>query len=300
MHFHFCRFNHCEIGKATLLDLIDAIGGMLVDLGHTVSRDDDSLMTAPAVNVVFEAFNRPIVRVLRDARRQGFRVVVVATESVNGWWALNGMIRSPEMRKRRRWLPGALKEAAAVWCLVPGQAVVLKRWCANAHDIELGLSESRLAALAGAQAQGKAEPEALFCFHGGLTRRRAAVINAFRHGGINVLVPETEYGPLDERNDIIARAMVSLALKPARNWRLVSNSRIQAALHCGRPVLAEDVDDGLASPWRGIVPFVKTPELPVWGIRMAARWREEWCEQIERYRELLPPSRAIGHAVAAL
>lgn len=295
MHFHFSRFNHCDIGRSTLEDMGEVLAGMLIDLGHTVSLYDAEFETAPSINVIFEAFGRAHVRRLKRARREGCRFIVVATERW-GDKALNDLITSAEMCTRRRWLPAALKQAAAVWCLVPGTAAHLQEFC-QAVDVELGYSAALAARV---KALPAVEPEAMFCFYGGITQRRAHVINHFRRGGLNVIVPPEEYGPLSDRNDVLARSMVSLGLKASHSWAIVSSSRIIAALYRGRPVLMEQVREYGASPWSRIVPFVPTHDLPPAGLRMAARWREAWAEQVAAFREVLPPERCLGPALASL
>ncbi|HEX9472494.1 MAG TPA: hypothetical protein VF957_23460 [Bradyrhizobium sp.] len=317
MHFAWTDVNHCAEGHETLHDPKLAITGMLVDLGHTVSDGGMTVRTSPAMNLIFEGFNADGVAWARDMRRAGCRFTVVCTERFGASGSLNDS-PYPDMAERQKFLPAAAELAESCWCLVPGMATRLKPYCRNSFDIELGFSAARERLL-----RTDEEPDTEFCFHGGTLGRRSVVIKLLRDAGAGVVTPRdlmtqeqkaridglvwngevqmSDYGPLSVRNRALAKAKVSLGLRPLDGWKLASSARFQAALHVGRPVLAEEIDDTDApTPWRQVVPFVATEDLYLVGMKIAARWREARDAQLARFKHYLSPARAIGHALSTI
>ncbi len=290
MHFHFFDGNHTEVGRDTLIDIRNCLAGMLIDLGHGVTKSSDQLVTRPSINVLFEGFGRKSSALLAAISKQDFDFLIVCTEAF-GKKAMNDSAHRA-MRMRQRWLPEVAKIAKACWCLAPGMAEQLKQYCENSFDVELGWSQTQESVLLKDEA-----PKHPFVFYGGLNERRASLVNAFEGQGHHVALGE-DYGPILLRNDLVRQSKVVLGLKPTNSWKLFSSSRAQTALHLGRPVIFEDVDDSAhRSPWRDIVVVSESECFGTVAVEMMKNWQDCAAEQMEKFREILPPQRSIGPAL---
>lgn len=317
MLFAWTDSNHSIEGHATLHDPKNAIAGMLVDLGHQVMKVGRDIAPRPAVNLIFEGFHEQSYHAFKKARDEmDCDFIIVATETL-GRSSLNDSGHK-DMGPRQEWLLRVLELGFWVWCLVPGTAAKLKPYTDRAVDIELGYSAARERIL-----RDDRRPDFTCCYHGGAMGRRAEIIALLRKEGIRVitprdvmddetkgaldgimpkeLLPYNDYGSLELRNACLARSCLSLGLKPLPDWRLVSSSRASIAMHVGRPVFMEDVDDTeCPSIWRRIVPFVPTQHI-FDAVREGTRdWRRAHAGQLARFKSLLSPEKAIGHALAAL
>jgi hypothetical protein len=219
MDFSFCFDNHAGVGRESLYDIVDAIVGQLIDLGHRVHHHDGALRP-DRINVVVEGFtdhNIEAMRVLKmpgtmdpiihdgrtwSVKEAGIPLVIIATERP-GRPGFNN-VKAWEMVTRQRNFPAAAREATAVWCLVPGVEKWAGQWCAGSADLELGWSRCREDAMRG---KFGADDNALydFSFYGSLTPRRRNLIRQIEKRGYLVMT--------SEKNTLAFREGIGIATK---------------------------------------------------------------------------------------
>jgi hypothetical protein len=304
MHFCFLNENHGGLGKESIYDIIDAVVGQLVDLGHTCSWANGGTLRPDVINVIIEGFSQNVVEQMRGMKTdKGIPLVIITTERPGRPGFNND--RRPEMIERQRVFPRAAAEAAAVWCLVPGVARWARQWCPRTIDLELGWSAAREKHLRGGFG---ADERAVFdfAFYGSLTPRRKNIIAEIERRGYlvmtaerNVLSTKNQMGflSLEERNGLVGSAKVVLGIHQFPGWSLVSNSRFATALSLGRALLNEP-HRGVETPWHGAGVFSRTIGSFVdEAIAILPHWQEVRDQQIARFRELFSPARCVGEAL---
>lgn len=340
MEFSFVLDNHFGLGRESIYDIYEPIAGQLVDLGHRVHFHDGTLRP-DRINVICEGFDDSAIEALqvvkhpgtndpilgldgkpRGAKAAGYPIVIIATERP-GKPGFNDS-RTKEHIDRQRNFPAAAREAAAVWCLVPGVHRWAGQW-APAVDLELGWSESRTRFM---RDRFGADTNALydFSFYGSLTPRRRHIIAAIERRGKMVMTSEHNLIPfrdgigiataddlaamsnvsnrsgfltLDKRNAMIGNSKVVLGIHQFPGWRLVSNSRFSTALSLGRPVVNEPPPRDVETPWREVGVFSRSVGSFVdEAIAALDRWQELRDAQVEKFRAMFGPAQCVGAAVA--
>jgi hypothetical protein len=283
--------NHSASGRDTLFDIIDAIGGQMVDLGHQVEHHENT-MGRDYTNILIEAFDSRLEDQYRRSADAGARFVIIMTERP-GKPGFNDSY-NPQMIERQRAFPLIARHAIAVWCLVPGAAAWVKQFQPNAADLELGWSDYRARALN----SGSVEPLTDFAYYGSMTPRRRGMIAAFKKRGYiveNDSRRDSFMTPM-QRNAMVAFAKVVLGIDPYPDWKLVSNSRLATALALGRPVIAEPPKG--TSAWSDVGVFAKSKNSYIdEAIAMLPRWREIYAEQRDKAREFLSPEKCVGRVM---
>lgn len=291
VQFGFALGNHSPRGISTLLDIVDALAGQMMDLGYAAHRHDDGLRTAPDyVNVVVEGFTPQTAARLDGSRSRGIRFILIMTEKP-GRRAFND-VESPEMVRRQKCAVSVIKEAEAVWCLIPGVSEWVRRFNANAVDVELGWSATRDRLF-----WSTGEPVGDFAFFGSLTRRRQQIIARIRRSGATVWTGNGDgLGSLRQRNFTASQARVILGIHPIPRWASVSNSRFATALSLGRPVICEPPRG--ATPWSDVGVFCHSAATFVEeAIDLLPRWQDARNAQVAKFRELFSPARCVGEAI---
>src|SRR5581483_4080371 len=97
------------------------------------------------------------------------------------------------------------------------------------------------------------------------------------------------------RDRILQEGKVVVQLRKTDQMGLVSSSRCNTSLSCGRPVLAEPHDRKLSKPWDEIVTFTDTMEEFFYkALVMKAAWRNIHAAQFEKFKNRLTPELCIG------
>lgn len=302
-NFAFSLFNHNETGARSLHDVIGIIGNQLMALGHTVAWDPDRPLTfvkaESGINVIVEGFTDDVTRCVAEARDEGCRFVIVATEDPTDRGFNHG--ESPEMIMRQRNFPEAAKLADAIFCLVSGEAAT--RWYsqfAPSAFVELGYARTLV------RAPDYWEPEYDFGFFGSLTRRRLKILKrlaASMPGREKAVRIEATMPDQATRDRVIREAKVVVQIRKDDRMGQVSSSRCNTALHLGRPIVAEPHE--LSHPWDQVVQF--TPQRETEDATMRAfldaclmarsSWRSLHARQFDRFRALMTPEWCVGRAL---
>ena len=292
MDFAFVLGNHSQAGIDTLYDIMDTIGGQLIDLGHQVRRHDGALLKNH-VNIMIEGFTESFAGFFDGISEHGARLVIIATEQPGKPGFNNSKL--PHMIGRQRAFPIVACQADAVWCLVPGVAQWAKRFNPKAADLELGHSMTRQRVC-----WSEVDPVFDFAFFGSLTPRRKHILDAFAAAGHPVATGATLTGflPPANRDALVASAKVVLGIDPFPKWRLVSNSRIATALSIGRPILCEP--PYARTPWTEVGIFARSHgSFLREAVAMLENWRETRDRQLAIFRSLFSPERCVGAAITA-
>lgn len=301
MRFAFSDFNHCPVGRVAIQDIVWIMGRQMEALGHEVrgptSADPWPVATAkfldpPWVNVLLESFaDDGTIPLIAAARDRGCRFLYVATELPTDR-GFNGAYE-PGMVRRQEAFPEAARCCDAILHLVSGDDVT--RWYArfapSAHA-ELGYAPG-LQPLA-----ADVEPDFDFGFFGQTTWRRREILDSLGTVGSTV-VEDRLCLPRPERDALMRRARVILQIYRDPGWDYPSSTRCCAALAMGRPVIAEA--HGRTDAWGEVVTFATGPDD---FLRLAESARKNWRGlldlQVERWRTLLPPTRCLEPALAAV
>lgn len=309
MRFVFNLFNHRPEGQRSLEDPVMIMSHQMRALGHRVDcwplspgdGDPIELMKAPTqfvtdgVNVVVEGFSEWSIDRMAQARAQGARFLIVATEEPTDKGFNHGW--DPAMRRRQELFPRAAALCDGILHLVPGEGVT--RWYAQhapAAYADLGHAP-------GLMRVTREEPTFDFGFYGALSPRRQKVLKKLSKAlGKNILDAVSlcvDFRTQEERDAKMRRAKVILQVRKQESMGLVSSSRCATALSLGRPVVAEPHE--LSKPWDEIVTFAKTEDGFVAAAIMArATWRGTHAAQLARFAEKMSPQRCVGDALAAV
>ncbi len=302
MIFAFHLINHNELGRRSLEDPADVLIHQLRALGHRAGVVDPqglglqgdhnvAFLTAPdTINVLIEGFMPGAAEHLATAYRAGARFLIIATEEPTPEGFNHGL--NPAMVVRQQEFPECARYAEAVWCLVPGTAAWYGQH-APAAEVELGYARSLIRRLPG-------PPDYEFGFFGSWTERRRQIITRlgmmtpFGANGVYV----TSFSTQAERDRAMSRAKVIVQVRAMEEMGLVSSSRLNTALHLGRPVVAEP--HALSQNWREIVHFSRTTEdFYADAQRARANWWQMHRDQMRQFKRILAPERTVGAALRA-
>jgi hypothetical protein len=303
-HFHFWLGNHTAIGQGSLHDVIGIIGHQMRALGHTATWEDNNarFIVPPndGINVVVEGFTPLVTQQIANAHAQGGRFICIATEEPSDYGFNHGF--DPEMRMRQVCFPDAAKFFEGILYLVPGEHV--GRWYsqwAPAAYAELGFAPSFIRTQ-------KIEPIWDFGFFGSLTKRRYSIIKqlarrcsrGLQNNPHAVRIINT-FPDQYTRDNWIMEAKVVVQLRKTDEMGLVSSSRCNTSLSCGRPIVAEPHDRLLSKPWDDIVKFTDTME-EFFNMCLATRavWRAVHADQFEKFERILTPWKCIGEPLARI
>ena len=268
-------------------------------LGHEVvwDRANDKWLIGPDDwNVVVEGFTPQFVDQIRIAHAQGARFVCLATEEPSPTGFNQGTQK--EMVARQEMFPNAAPYLSAILHLVPGEYTAnwYSQFAPTAY-VELGYAPSLLRRNAARQLRGIPDPEPKydFGFFGTVSNRRKKLLKklANRTGKVNAVRIVGNFPSQDVRDREILDCKVVLQIKKFDEMGLVSSSRCNTALNCGRPVVAEP--HLLSKPWDEIVTFARSEE-EFMNLALMARgnWRGLWAGQYAKFRDRLPPEICVG------
>lgn len=222
-------------GAVTLNDYRAVITDGLQQLGHEVLFSPDRL-ARDAMNIVFEAFQEPLLAHLRE-NRPDFLIVATEHPSIlaDGTIRLNQRT-DPEFLARSAGLVEAVKLSKGVFTLWPSSEEWYRQYAPCSYW-EFGYSEA-LAAEYAAAATG--EPDLDYSFAGVLTDYRIAILDRLQQAGLTVgHIPGLR--PVAERNRLIMRSKRVLCLRQNETWPMGSASRVAGALHAARLPVQECV-----------------------------------------------------------
>lgn len=288
MRFNFNTWNHCEIGQLIIEDITRNLGEQLIALGHEVAWDNRAFIReADGYNVLLESFadDPETIPVIGEARRNGCRFIIVATEEPTPNGFNSGL--EPAMIERQRVFPDAAAHASAILHLMPGRNV--NSWYsqfAPAAYAELGFVPR--------PPVPDVEPTADFGFYGKMTWRREQVLGKLQKLG-KVLVLDGLDTPRDRRDELMRGCKLIVQIRANEEWGMVSSTRCSTALALGRAVLAEP--HHVSAPWDRVVTFAKsTQEFYELAVQIAnGDWRKCYQRQNQTFARLLRPDRCIGH-----
>lgn len=300
MRFLFNLMNHSKVGQESLKDVIWIFANQLGALGHEAiwrSANDQFLLDGPDDwNVVVEGFTPHFVEQIRQAHTRGARFICLATEEPTPQGFNQGSQK--EMVARQEMFPAVAPYLSAIFHLVPGDYTA--KWYgqfAPTAYVELGYAPALLRPNAQLQLRGLAGPEPRFDFgfFGTLSKRRLNLLKklANRTGKVSAVKIVGNFPEPAERDRLILECKVVVQIRKFEEMGLVSSSRCNTALNCGRPVVAEPHD--LSKPWDEIVTFSRSEE-EFLNMALAARgnWRGLWAGQYARFREKLTPEVCVG------
>ncbi len=295
MQFAFNLFNHSEVGKRSLEDVIGIMGHQLRALGHRAvwdpKRDQDFLHGSAGINIIVEGFNDWSTACLAEMVAGGGRFIILATEEpIEGKGFNHGT--QPEMVKRQNDFGACARLSEGIVHLVPGDHVT--KWYgqfAPTAYAELGYAPSLVRIK-------PVNPTYEFGFYGSMSPRRFRLLKKLANAtnkqrGVRVVGDFQEQIPRDEA---MRDAKVIIQIRKFEPMGLVSSSRCATALCLGRPVVAEQHD--LSKPWDEIVPFAQTEKGFInLALMTAATWRGAWRDQFDKFKEMMTPEHCIGRAL---
>ena len=306
MNFLCHLFNHTPMGRRSLEDVIGIFGHQLRQLGHTILWDpenDDSANISftvgpDAYNILVEGFTPPLVDIIARAKQQtGARFLCLATEEPTAKGFNHGTTR--EMVWRQDIFPEAMKHFDGILHLVPGQPVTdwFSQFAPTAY-VELG--HARTLERFG---DPNREPTYEFGFYGSLTPRRHSLLKklANRTGLKNAVKVNIDFNTQIERDEAMRDCKVVVQIRKFEEMGLISSSRCNTSLCCGRPVVAEPHDMSLTEAWSKIVKIASTDEeFFSMALLTAKNWRGTHAGQFRRFKETLTPEFCVGSALHKL
>lgn len=296
MLFHVNMFNHSDIGQRSLEDVIGIFGHQLRAIGHKAiwqSHNRDFIQGHEGINVVVEGFVPQHAMMLAEAKRQGARFLMLATEEPTERGFNHGT--QAEMVKRQRDFPGAAQHFEGILHLVPGDHIT--KWYsqfAPSAYLELGYAPSLMRVRA-------VEPDYDFGFYGSLTKRRYGILKrlANRIGTDKAVKVVADFKTQEERDEQMSRAKVILQVRKFDKMGLVSSSRCNTALSLGRPVVAEP--HLLSKPWDEVVKFTNSMEgFYATAMMVRGMWKGVHAEQLSKFKDKFGPEKCVGEALAKI
>lgn len=295
--FLFNMFNHSKKGQSSLEDVIGIMGHQMRALGHEAVWETNNarfVERSLGYNVVVEGFTPSVIELIRRAHEQGCRFICLATEEPTAKGFNHGTDR--EMRMRQETFPDAAKYFDGILYLVPGGHVGdwYGQFCPAAYA-ELGYAPTF-------ERKQVIEPTYDFGFFGSLTKRRHSILKRLANrcnptllGNPRAIKLVTDFPDQIKRDNAIQEARVVVQLRKTDEMGLVSSSRCNTSLMCGRPIVAEPHDRKLSKPWDEIVRFTDTME-EFYATCMAVRacWRSVHAAQYDKFKTLLTPWKCIG------
>lgn len=293
MRFSINLFNHSQLGRQSLQDIFTIFGHQLESLGHTVAwRNDAFYVERDTINVLFEGFHPLHTPDLAEAKAEGARFLVIATEEPTPKGFNHGLW--PEMVTRYENFPAVREFAEAIWYLVPGCGEWYGQFGVPAALLELGYSPLSMR-------RHYSELYYDFGFFGSVTERRFKKLKELASININGekakvrIISRVDAG---QRDSEMSNCKVIVQLRAYKEMGLLSNSRCCTAMHLGRPILAEEHANPGA--WADIIEFSKPGLIEFTAARMASDWQGEYAKQFGAYATLLSPERCLGRALDVL
>lgn len=296
MKFHFNLFNHSTLGQSSLHDNIGIIGQQLRALGHQATWDQKNqqiMQGDDGYNIIVEGFTRgPFgsIEKIADLHRQGARFICLATEEPSDRGFNQGTQR--EMVMRQETFGEAAKFFDGILHLVPGEHVTkwYSQFCPSAYA-ELGFATTLVRPFK----QGQDNPPYNFVFFGSLSKRRIKILKHLARmiGTEKAIRVVANFPSQDERDALTRLGRVSIQIRKFDAMGLVSSSRLNTSLMCGRPVIAEP--HLLSRPWDEIVHF--SPSLEQFyseAVAMQAMWRGVHEGQFCKFKDKMTPWFCIG------
>jgi hypothetical protein len=290
MNFLFNLFNHNDLGQRSLEDPIGILGKQLMALGHQVAwrtQNDKFLNRDTGINVIVEGFTAVAAAHIANAHFNGARFLCIATEEPTPFGFNGG--RDPEMVWRQRLFPEAAKYFEGIFHLVPGEYVTrwYNQWAPAAY-VELGYAPGLIR-------HARRAPTFDFGFFGSISRRRLKILKSLARyiGSEKAIRVVSDFPSQEARDDTILSARVILQIRKYEEMGLVSSSRCNTALCCGRPIVAEP--HTLSKPWDEIVTFTKTLEsFNAEAVMARTMWDSLYRTQFERFKNKLTPEICVG------
>lgn len=287
MRLRFNTFNHSDLGRRSIEDVIDIIGQQLRALGHEVDWDDKNfLQEGHGLNILFESFNDDAIKEMRRVHDLGCRFLMIATEEPTEKGFNYGA--TLHLQQRQECFPRAAELVEGILHLVPGEHVT--QWYgqhAPTAQAELGYSPGIM------KPDRKPDPRWDFGFFGGLTRRRERIIKhlvRYAKGGART---ETMFRSQEERDAAMQDTKVIVQIRGQEYLGLVSSSRCVTSLSLGRPVVAEP--HKLSKPWDEVVKFARTlDEFYAVAALTRTMWRGVYQSQLAKFKEKLSPEFCWG------
>ena len=299
--------NHTPLGRRSLEDVIGIFGKQLRELGHTIfwdPKNDDAgpgmnfVVGPDAYNIIVEGFTPSIVEAIGKIREgTGAKFLCLATEEPTPLGFNHGTSR--EMVWRQEIFPEAMKHFEGILHLVPGKPVTdwFSQYAPTAY-VELGHARSleRFG-------DPNREPKYEFGFYGSLTARRLNLLRklANRAGVKDAVKVNADFNTQEERDEAMRDCKVVLQIRKYDEMGLISSSRCNTSLCCGRPVVAEPHDMSLTEAWSKIVKIADTDEeFFSMALLTAKNWRGAHVGQFRRFKETLTPEFCVGSALHKL
>ena len=287
MHFHFTDFNHCDIGKRSIEDLILIVSKQAEALGHTTSFWNEQNWfdySSNSINVVLESFadNPNTIKQISAAHKHGAKFLYIATEEP-GTVGFNNT-GDQGMIDRQNAFAEAAKYCEGVLHLVPGQAVTdwYSQFAPSVYA-ELGWAPSLMR-------PRETTPEYTFGFFGQMSARRERILEQFAP---DILVCPGILLHQEQRDAEMRRCKVILQIRRFDEMGLISSSRCNTALSIGRPVIAEP--HPIPTWWENVVQFSNSKESFYDEAQLlAANWLEEYKRQLVRFATILTPEVCLG------
>lgn len=322
MKFLVNMFNHNELGRRSLEDPITILGHMFQALGHEVAYfDKNEQWITPEIgyNVMVEGFTAPTVAAIAQLHSRGARFLLIGSEEPTPKGFNDGTQK--EMVDRFHIFPQIAPYIEGILCLVPkapdysgvkwnawrdqpwfkGNHVVdwYAQWAPKNPDgsprvayCELGYAPTL------ERIDPTVEPTFDFGFFGSLSPRRQQMLKRLKKasGKENNIVGCVNFPDQVTRDKIMRQAKVILQIRKFREMDLVSSSRINTAMHIGRPILAEP--HKYNKPWDEIVRFSATERDFIHeALYYATFWKDLHREQYARFKAKMTPEFCIGDAL---
>lgn len=291
MIFAFNLMNHSKIGQRSLEDPAGIIGHQLMALGHKAIWDDKNdrfVLKEAGYNLLFEGFTDESVKVIADGYAQGARFIAIATEEPTDKGFNHGV--SKEMAMRQETFVKAAPYLSGILHLVPGERIT--RWFsqfAPTSYAELGYAPTLV------RGHDFIPPKYDFGFFGSLSPRRLRILKKLARtiGTPDAVRVIADFPTQAARDKAIREAKVVVQLRKFDQMGLVSSSRCNTALCCGRPVVAEPHD--LCKPWDEVIKFSETEEsFYMTALAVRAAWKGTHEAQMARFKEKFSPEASIG------
>lgn len=287
MKLRFNTFNHSDLGRRSIEDVIDIIGQQLRALGHEVEWDDKRwYQEGSGLNIIFESFNDDAIAELKRVHDMGCRFLMIATEEPT----LKGFNYGATLHLQQRQVafPRAGELCEGILHLIPGEEIT--RWYgqyAPAAPAELGWSPGIM------KPESNPNPRWDFGFFGGLTPRRKKVLEKlarYAKGGVRT---ETMFRTQEERDAAMQTAKVIVQVRGQEYLGLVSSSRCVTSLALGRPVVAEP--HKLSKPWDEVVRFASSLD-DFYAVATLTRsmWKGIYQHQLAKFKAKLSPEFCWG------